>query len=63
MNASNEGHGYRKKENRDVMNQAVLLFLKPVSHRVAVNHHQTYPYRSVPGPPSVATGPHLKSFS
>ena len=28
MNALNEGHGYRKKENRDVYQQAVILFLK-----------------------------------
>jgi replicative DNA helicase len=24
----NEGHGYRKKENRDIYQQAVILFLK-----------------------------------
>lgn len=28
MNALNEGHGYRKKENRDVYQQATALFLK-----------------------------------
>ena len=28
MNALNEGHGYRKKENRDIYQQAVVLFLK-----------------------------------
>lgn len=28
MNALNEGHGYRKKENRDLYMQAVMLFLK-----------------------------------
>lgn len=28
MNALNEGHGYRKKENRDVYAQAVVLFLQ-----------------------------------
>jgi dipeptidyl aminopeptidase/acylaminoacyl peptidase len=28
MNALNEGHGYRKKENADVYAQAVVLFLK-----------------------------------
>ncbi len=28
MNALNEGHGYRKKENRDVYQQATLLFLQ-----------------------------------
>jgi dipeptidyl aminopeptidase/acylaminoacyl peptidase len=28
MNALNEGHGYRKKENRDVYEQAVILFLE-----------------------------------
>ena len=28
MNALNEGHGYRKKENRDVYQQAVMLFLQ-----------------------------------
>jgi len=28
MNALNEGHGYRKKENRDVYQQAVVLFLE-----------------------------------
>jgi dipeptidyl aminopeptidase/acylaminoacyl peptidase len=26
MNALNEGHGYRRKENRDVYQQAVVLF-------------------------------------
>ncbi len=28
MNALNEGHGYRKRENRDVYQQATLLFLE-----------------------------------
>ncbi|MEE4162178.1 MAG: alpha/beta fold hydrolase, partial [Woeseiaceae bacterium] len=28
MNALNEGHGYRKKENRDLYQQATVLFLK-----------------------------------
>jgi len=28
MNALNEGHGYRKKENRDVYQQAVMLFMQ-----------------------------------
>ena len=28
MNALNEGHGYRKKENRDIYQQAVVLFLR-----------------------------------
>lgn len=28
MNALNEGHGYRKKENRDVYQQAVVLFFQ-----------------------------------
>jgi dipeptidyl aminopeptidase/acylaminoacyl peptidase len=28
MNALNEGHGYRKKENRDIYSQAVVLFLQ-----------------------------------
>jgi len=28
MNALNEGHGYRKKENRDVYTQATMMFLK-----------------------------------
>jgi dipeptidyl aminopeptidase/acylaminoacyl peptidase len=28
MNAMNEGHGYRKKENRDVYQQATLMFLR-----------------------------------
>lgn len=28
MNALNEGHGYRKKENRDIYTQAVLLFFE-----------------------------------
>ena len=27
MNALNEGHGYRKKENRDIYQQATVLFL------------------------------------
>ena len=28
MNALNEGHGYRKKENRDLYQQATVLFLR-----------------------------------
>ncbi|MGI9190141.1 MAG: alpha/beta hydrolase family protein, partial [Longimicrobiaceae bacterium] len=28
MNALNEGHGYRKQENRDLMNAAVVMFLR-----------------------------------
>ncbi len=28
MNALNEGHGYRKKENRDIYQQAAILFLR-----------------------------------
>jgi hypothetical protein len=28
MNALNEGHGYRKKENRDIFQQATVLFLR-----------------------------------
>ena len=28
MNALNEGHGYRKKENRDIYQQATVLFLR-----------------------------------
>jgi dipeptidyl aminopeptidase/acylaminoacyl peptidase len=28
MNAMNEGHGYRKKENRDVYQQATMMFLR-----------------------------------
>ncbi|MEL7184821.1 MAG: prolyl oligopeptidase family serine peptidase [Pseudomonadota bacterium] len=28
MNALNEGHGYRKRENRDVMAQAIVMFLR-----------------------------------
>jgi len=28
MNALNEGHGYRKRENRDIMQQAMMMFLK-----------------------------------
>lgn len=28
MNALNEGHGYRKKENRDIYQQATVMFLK-----------------------------------
>lgn len=28
MNALNEGHGYRKKENRDIYRQATVLFLR-----------------------------------
>ena len=28
MNALNEGHGYRKKENRDVYQQATIMFMK-----------------------------------
>ncbi|NNJ66075.1 MAG: S9 family peptidase [Xanthomonadales bacterium] len=35
MNALNEGHGYRKKENRDVYQQATVLFLK--QHLVGEN--------------------------
>lgn len=27
MNALNEGHGYRKRENRDIMQQAMMMFL------------------------------------
>jgi len=34
MNALNEGHGYRKKENRDIYQQATVLFLK--EHLVGV---------------------------
>ena len=30
MNALNEGHGYRKKENRDIYQQAVVLFMKKI---------------------------------
>jgi len=33
MNALNEGHGYRKKENRDVYQQATVMFLR--EHLVA----------------------------
>ncbi|MEO1174854.1 MAG: prolyl oligopeptidase family serine peptidase, partial [Myxococcota bacterium] len=28
MNALNEGHGYKKKENRDIYQQATVLFLE-----------------------------------
>jgi dipeptidyl aminopeptidase/acylaminoacyl peptidase len=28
MNALNEGHGYRKKENRDIYQQATVMFFK-----------------------------------
>ncbi len=28
MNALNEGHGFRKKTNRDFYNKAVILFLQ-----------------------------------
>ena len=28
MNALNEGHGYRKKENRDLFSEATVLFLE-----------------------------------
>ena len=28
MNALNEGHGYRKKENRDLYQEVVTLFLQ-----------------------------------
>ena len=28
MNALNEGHGYRKKENRDIYQQATVIFLR-----------------------------------
>jgi len=28
MNALNEGHGYRKRENRDIYQQATVLFVK-----------------------------------
>ncbi len=28
MNALNEGHGYRKKENRDIFEQATVLFFQ-----------------------------------
>lgn len=28
MNALNEGHGYRKRENRDVMSQAIVMFFR-----------------------------------
>ena len=28
MNAFNEGHGYRRRENRDTMHQAMILFLR-----------------------------------
>jgi hypothetical protein len=28
MNALNEGHGYLKKENRDVYQQAAIMFLQ-----------------------------------
>ena len=35
MNALNEGHGYRKKENRDIYQQATVLFLQ--EHLVGVD--------------------------
>ena len=35
MNALNEGHGFRKKENRDVQGQAMMLFFE--KHLVAEN--------------------------
>jgi dipeptidyl aminopeptidase/acylaminoacyl peptidase len=35
MNALNEGHGYRKKENRDIYQQATVLFLK--EHLIGTN--------------------------
>jgi hypothetical protein len=28
MNARNEGHGFRKKENRDLYSQIVVMFLR-----------------------------------
>ena len=28
MNALNEGHGYRRKENRDLFSEATVLFLE-----------------------------------
>jgi dipeptidyl aminopeptidase/acylaminoacyl peptidase len=28
MNALNEGHGYRKRENRDIYQQVTVLFLQ-----------------------------------
>jgi len=28
MNALNEGHGFRKKENRDIYEQTVILFFE-----------------------------------
>jgi len=28
MNALNEGHGYRRKENRDIYQQATVLFFQ-----------------------------------
>jgi dipeptidyl aminopeptidase/acylaminoacyl peptidase len=28
MNALNEGHGFRKKENRDVQQQAMMMFFE-----------------------------------
>jgi hypothetical protein len=28
MNALNEGHGYRKRENRDIYQQATVMFLR-----------------------------------
>ena len=41
MNALNEGHGYRKKENRDVYQQATVLFLEryllPLEEELAAN--------------------------
>lgn len=36
MNALNEGHGYRKKENRDIYQQATVLFLQ--QHLLPPNH-------------------------
>jgi dipeptidyl aminopeptidase/acylaminoacyl peptidase len=37
MNALNEGHGYRKKENRDIYQQATVLFLQ--EHLLNENRH------------------------
>jgi len=28
MNALNEGHGYKRRENRDVFQQAMMLFFR-----------------------------------
>ena len=28
MNALNEGHGFRKKENRDIQQQAMMMFFE-----------------------------------